>query len=67
MSGASNLESKYLDGAYLINCDSEDWDKVTMSSAGSVNIDVTGDIPVSYTHLDVYKRQSKNYVNFIIK
>ncbi|WP_455576953.1 beta-Ala-His dipeptidase [Anaerosinus sp.] len=44
MSGASNLESKYLDGAYLINCDSEDWDKVTMSSAGSVNIDVTGDI-----------------------
>lgn len=44
MSGARNLAAKYLDARYLINCDSEDWNKLTMSSAGSVNIDMTGTI-----------------------
>lgn len=40
MTGARELDAKYLDGAkYLINCDSEDFDILTVSSAGSVNID----------------------------
>lgn len=40
MSGAKALDDKYLsDAKYLINCDSEDFDVLTISSAGSVNID----------------------------
>ena len=40
MSGAKALDDKYLaDAKYLINCDSEDFDVLTVSSAGSVNID----------------------------
>lgn len=40
MSGAKELNAKYLlDAKYLINCDSEDFDVLTLSSAGSVNID----------------------------
>lgn len=39
MSGAKNLDEAYLQADYLINCDSEDYDMVTVSSAGSVNID----------------------------
>lgn len=36
MKGAINLETKYLrDAAYLINCDSEDYDILTVGSAGS--------------------------------
>ncbi|MDF2858746.1 MAG: aminoacyl-histidine dipeptidase, partial [Neobacillus sp.] len=40
MTGAKALDKKYLEGGYLINCDSEDVDRVTISSAGSINIDV---------------------------
>lgn len=40
MTGAKALDKKYLEGGYLINCDSEDVDMVTISSAGSINIDV---------------------------
>lgn len=39
MTGAKNLAQPYLEADYLINCDSEDVDTVTVSSAGSVNID----------------------------
>lgn len=40
MSGAINLDPKFLtDAAYLINCDSENYDELTVGSAGSVNID----------------------------
>lgn len=40
MTGAKFLDPKYLaDAKYLINCDSEDIDILTLSSAGSVNID----------------------------
>ncbi|WP_297966649.1 beta-Ala-His dipeptidase [uncultured Anaerovibrio sp.] len=39
MTGAVNLDSKYLlDAQYLINCDSENYDELTVGSAGSVNI-----------------------------
>lgn len=40
MSGAKALDKKYLDAGYLINCDSEDYDVVTIASAGGVNIDL---------------------------
>ncbi|WP_027406272.1 beta-Ala-His dipeptidase [Anaerovibrio sp. RM50] len=40
MTGAVSLDSKYLEDAkYLINCDSENYDELTVGSAGSVNID----------------------------
>ncbi len=39
MTGAQALEAGYLDAAYLINCDSENFDVVTLGSAGSVNLD----------------------------
>lgn len=39
MNGAKQLDVKYLAGQYLINCDSEDFNMVTVSSAGSINID----------------------------
>lgn len=42
MTGAEKLDNKYLDAKYLINCDSEDFDIVTIGSAGSVNLNVTG-------------------------
>ena len=39
MSGARGLDKKYLDGvSYIINCDSEDYDVVTVASAGSVHV-----------------------------
>jgi len=39
MTGAINLDAKYLtDAAYLINCDSEDYDELTIGSAGSVDL-----------------------------
>lgn len=41
MRGAKALDAKYLDAAYMINCDSEDLDVLTVGSAGSVNIDFT--------------------------
>ena len=40
MSGAIELSEEYLKGAsFLINCDSENWDVLTIGSAGSVNLD----------------------------
>ena len=40
MTGAVNLDKKYLeDASFLINCDSENWDELTVGSAGSVNLD----------------------------
>ncbi|WP_110956134.1 beta-Ala-His dipeptidase [Anaerosinus massiliensis] len=40
MTGAKALDKKYLNAGYLINCDSEDVDIVTISSAGSINVDL---------------------------
>ena len=40
MTGAIHLDKKYLaDASYLINCDSENYDELTVGSAGSVNLD----------------------------
>lgn len=40
MTGAIHLDAKYLtDASFLINCDSENYDELTVGSAGSVNID----------------------------
>ena len=40
MTGAKALDAKYLkDAKYLVNCDSEDLNVLTVSSAGSVNVD----------------------------
>jgi len=40
MTGVVHLDAKYLkDAQYLINCDSENYDELTVGSAGSVNID----------------------------
>ena len=40
MTGAVNLEDKYLaDASFLINCDSENWDELTVGCAGSVTLD----------------------------
>lgn len=39
MTGAIHLDKKYLlDASYLINCDSENFDELTVGSAGSMNI-----------------------------
>lgn len=40
MRGASELEAKWLDGDYLLNCDSEVVDTITVSSAGGMLVDV---------------------------
>ena len=40
MTGAVNLEDKFLtDASFLINCDSENWNELTVGCAGSVNLD----------------------------
>ena len=40
MTGAVHLDKKYLsDADFLINCDSENYDELTVGSAGSVNLD----------------------------
>ncbi len=40
MTGAIHLDGKHLtDASYLINCDSENYDELTVGSAGSVNLD----------------------------
>jgi len=40
MKGAIHLDRSYLeDAAFLINCDSENYDELTVGSAGSVNLD----------------------------
>lgn len=41
MRGACELDCRYLDGDYLINCDSEEVDTITVSSAGGMHIDAT--------------------------
>ena len=42
MTGAINLAASHLtDASYLINCDSENVDELTVGSAGSVNLDFT--------------------------
>lgn len=42
MTGAVHLEEKHLkDASFLINCDSENWDELTVGCAGSVNLDFT--------------------------
>lgn len=42
MTGAINLDASHLaDASYLINCDSENVDELTVGSAGSVNLDFT--------------------------
>ena len=40
MNGAVHLDPKYLsDAEFLINCDSENYDELTMGCAGSVTLD----------------------------
>ena len=47
MTGAIHLDAKYLqDASFLINCDSENYDELTVGSAGSVNLDFTR--PLTY-------------------
>lgn len=44
MTGAQALSPRALDAAYLINCDSEDYDVVTIGGAGSWSMDFTREI-----------------------
>ena len=45
MSGAIHLDKKYLeDASYLVNCDSEEYDVLTVGCAGSLSTDFTGAI-----------------------
>lgn len=45
MTGAINLDAKHLqDAKFLINCDSENYDELTVGSAGSVNLDFSREI-----------------------
>lgn len=45
MSGAAFLDKKYLeDAAYLINCDSENYDELTVGCAGNVTLDFCCDL-----------------------
>ena len=37
--------------------------RMAMDFYNRYNVDLSSLIPVSYTHLDVYKRQSKTYAN----
>ena len=40
MNGAIHLDEKYLsDASYLLNCDSENYDELTVGSAGSIDLD----------------------------
>lgn len=53
MTGAENLDAKYLqDASYLINCDSEEDGVITVGCAGGVNIDFNKNIS--------YERNSNN-------
>lgn len=55
MTGSEHLAAEYLqDVEYLINCDSEDWDLLTVGSAGS------GDITFSKSYTPA-KQQGKSY------
>lgn len=44
MTGAMAMDAKHLDADYLINCDSEDLNVITVSSAGSLNVDLRREI-----------------------
>ena len=45
MTGAVHLDKKYLsDADFLINCESENYDELTVGSAGSVNLDFEKDM-----------------------
>jgi len=45
MTGAVHLAAEHLtDASYLINCDSENYDEITVGSAGSVNVDFVREI-----------------------
>ena len=44
MTGASNLNAKHLDGAYLINVDSENADEIVTGSAGSLKVHMSTNI-----------------------
>ena len=45
MTGAIHLDAKHLqDAKFLINCDSENYDELTVGSAGSVNLDFSREI-----------------------
>lgn len=47
MTGARGLDKKYLENVkYVINCDSEDYDVVTVGSAGSVRLNFVSDVDV---------------------
>ena len=39
MSGAKNLDAKYLDAEYFINCDSEIFEEIVAGSAGNIHVD----------------------------
>ena len=39
MTGAKNLDEKYLDAEFYINCDSEIFDEIVVGSAGSIHVD----------------------------
>ena len=39
MSGANNLDAKYLDADYFINCDSEIFEEIVAGSAGNIHVD----------------------------
>ncbi len=45
MTGAIHLDAKHLqDAKFLINCDSENYDELTVGSAGSVNLDFSREV-----------------------
>lgn len=61
MTGAKKLDAKYLqDAKYLINCDSEDFNTLTLSSAGSINIDAE-------RHITWQKPNHRFAYKFIVK
>jgi len=52
MTGAIHLDAKHLqDAKFLINCDSENYDELTVGSAGSVNLDFSREIKWSKSEL----------------
>ena len=61
MTGAKKLDAKYLrDAKYLIKCDSEDFNTLTLSSAGSINIDAE-------RHITWQKPNHRFAYKFIVK
>ena len=53
-------------GFFLISCDRND-DENVIQSVDAIKIDSVKIAPVSYTHLDVYKRQHLQHVPSLIK